>query len=121
MGLFVELGFDLVAGVAGAGHSLGTLFGVGATALDHETLENAVKCGAVVETFAGEFFEILDVLRCDVGPEGEGHFSEGGLDDGVFGRCGSAHGSRSEPVALGCRKNQFARRVRPAHLQKCAA
>ena len=75
-----------------------------------------MKRRAVVEALARELLEILDVLRRDIGPEGERHFSVGGLDDGVFGGCGSAHGRRSEPAASRCRKNQFAGGARSAEL-----
>ena len=90
MRLGVELGLDLVAGVAGAGHAARALFGVGAAALDHEALDDAVERGAVVEFLVGELLEVFDGLGRDVGVEFDGHFAEGGLDDGLF--FGSAHG-----------------------------
>ena len=98
--LGVEFGLHFVTGIAGAGHAARTLFGVGATALDHETLDDAVKCGAVVKFVVGELFEVFDRLGGDVGPEGDGHFAVGSLDDGLFD--GSAHGKRASkppPVA----------------------
>ena len=99
VGFGVELGLHLVAGVAGAGHSTCALFGVGAAALDHKTLDDAVKRGAIVEFLVGEFLEVFDRLWRDVGPEGEGHFAEGGLDDSLFS--GGAHGKRvSKPAGL---------------------
>jgi len=65
----------------------------GAAALDHEALDDAMKGGAVIVAGAGELLEILDRLRRDVGPEGDGHFAVGGFDDGGFlGGSGSAHG-----------------------------
>jgi len=43
--------------------------------LDHETLDDAVKRRAVVVAVAGEFFEVLDRLWGDIGPEGDGDFT----------------------------------------------
>ena len=63
VGLGVELGLDLVAGAAGAGHAGLARLGVGAAALDHEALDDAVKRGAVIEALAGELLEIFDRLR----------------------------------------------------------
>lgn len=82
--LFVKFGFNLIAGAAGSGHSGFTLFGVGAAALDHESLDDAMKGRAVVEAFFGELLEVFDRIGCDVRPEGKGQVSVGGLDDGLF-------------------------------------
>src|SRR5690606_31288223 len=80
---------------------------VGAATLDHEAFDDAMKRGAVVEFFPGEFLEVLDGFWSDVRPEGESHLTVGSLDDGVFrSRFGSAHKRRSEPRAFGTRKNQ---------------
>jgi hypothetical protein len=54
VGSVVELGFDFVAGAAGAEHVfIGGVFGIGVAALDHEALDDAVKAGAVIEAFGG--------------------------------------------------------------------
>ena len=86
MGLRVELRFDLVAGTAGPGHAGLALAGVGAAALNHEALDDAVKRGAVVEFLVREFLEVFDGFWSDVGPEGDRHFTVGSLEDGVFRR-----------------------------------
>ena len=92
VGLGVELRFDLPAGTAGTGHTFFADFGVGATALDHEALDDAMKCSAVIKTGTGEFLEVFNRLGGDVGPERDGQFAVGGLDDGVFlGGSGGAH------------------------------
>jgi hypothetical protein len=97
VGFIVKFSFDFVAGVAGSGHAAGTFFGVGATTLDHETFDDPVESSAIVEFFVGEFFEVFDRFGCDIRPEVEGHFAEGGFDDGLFVR--SAHGkAASKPV-----------------------
>src|SRR5690606_38195345 len=90
----VELGLDLVAGTAGAGHAAAAGFGVGAAALDHEALDDAVKSGAVVETLGSELLEILHVAGGHVGPELEGEVALGGGDDCEL--LGVAHGKRGQ-------------------------
>ena len=84
VGLVVELGFDLIAGATSAGHTALAGLGVGATTLDHETLDDPVEGGAVIETFPGEFFEVRNRLGCDFGPESDSEIAVGGLDDGLF-------------------------------------
>ena len=86
VGAIIKLGLDLIARATGAGLALGTELRVGAAALNHEALDNAVKAGAVVETFAGQLEEIFDRAGGDVGPELDGHVTVGGVDDGA--RCG---------------------------------
>lgn len=109
MGLFIELRFDFVAGAAGAGHAAFAFLGVGATSLDHETLDDAMKGGAVIKSLAGEFLEILDRLWRDIGPEREGHFAVAGFKDGDFvgGRSGFAHGKANKPGARLSRKEEI--------------
>ena len=84
VGFGVEFGFNLVTRTARARHAAAADFGVGATALNHETFDDAVKRGAVIEALASKFLEIFNGLRRDVGPEGEGDFAIGGLDDRSF-------------------------------------
>ena len=55
----VELGLELVARAAGAGAG-------GVAALDHEAGDDAVEDDAVVEPFAGEEDEAVDVLGRDL-------------------------------------------------------
>ena len=55
VGAVVELGLDHVAGSAGAGGAAGADLGVGATALDHEALDDSVKGRTVIKSFTGEF------------------------------------------------------------------
>ena len=91
-GLALNSALSFQPGPPVPGDARGAGLGVGAAALDHEALDDAVKRRAVVEAVAGELLEVLDGLGRDVGPEGHGHFTIGGLDDGVFGGCGrSAH------------------------------
>lgn len=105
--LGIELGLDLVTRITGARHSAFAFAGVGATALDHETFDDAMERGAIIKFLAREFLEVLDRFGRDVRPEGERHFTVGSLDDGVFRRrFGSAHKRRSEPRASDARKNQ---------------
>src|SRR5208283_4131755 len=52
--------------------------------LNHETLHNAMKAGAVVKSLIGERLEIFDGLGRDVRPEFDDHRSVAGLDDGHF-------------------------------------
>ena len=107
VGLVIELGLNLVARSAGPRHPALAFAGVGAAALDHEPFDDAMESGPIVEFFASEFLEIFDCFRCDIWPEGEGHFTVGSLDDGVFrSGFGSAHKRRSEPRAFQSRKNQ---------------
>ena len=53
-------------------------------ALDHETLDDAMKAGAVVKALFRQFLEILDVSGRDVRPEFDDHVAFGGFDDGNF-------------------------------------
>src|SRR5690348_6268308 len=85
MGLVVELGFDLVAGSAGAPKTLlGIVLGVRIAALDHEILDDAMETSAVIKALFGEFFEILHVARRDVRPEFENHITGAGIENGNF-------------------------------------
>ncbi|MFM1944067.1 MAG: hypothetical protein RI897_3049 [Verrucomicrobiota bacterium] len=81
VGFLVELGFDFVAGAAGAEDVfLGGVFGIGVTALNHEAFDDAVEAGAVVEAFGGQFLEILDGFGGDIGPEVQSHIAHCGFD-----------------------------------------
>src|SRR5712692_1922743 len=61
MRAFAELGLDRVAGPSGAPAGIGLWIArQRVPALDHETLHNAVKGGAIVEAFFGEGLEIFD-------------------------------------------------------------
>jgi len=95
MRLCVELGLDLVAGAAGAGRAGLAGPGVGAAALDHEALDDAMKGGAVIKPLPGELQEIPDGSGRDIRPEFDGHVAVVGLEDGCFNGCGvGAHGMK---------------------------
>ena len=65
-----EFSFDLVAGIAGAPTKfLARILGERVAALDHETLHNPVKAGAVIKRIVGEFLEILHCFRGCLGPK----------------------------------------------------
>lgn len=83
VGLGVELGLDLVTGATCTRHAAGAWLGVRTAALNHETLDDAVKGGAVIEAFFGELKEVLDGLRGDLGPELDREVAGGGVDDGA--------------------------------------
>ena len=89
----VELGLDLVAGIAGAPAGfVRDVFGERVAALDHEAFHDAMERGAVVEPLAGELLEVLDVAGGDVGPELDDHLAVAGVDEGDFvGGGGGAH------------------------------
>jgi hypothetical protein len=90
VGTFIEFGFDLVPGTAGAPHGfLAGILGERIATLDHEAFDDAMKGGAVVKTFAGKCFEVLDGLWCDVRPKLHDHFACGSFDNGYF--VGIAH------------------------------
>ena len=83
VGALVELGLDLVARVAGApAVLLGIVLGQRIAALDHETLDDPMERGAIVEALLGQGFEILDGLRGHIRPELDDHVAGNGLDDG---------------------------------------
>lgn len=90
--LAVEFGFDFVAGITGAGGALCARFCVRAAALDHESLDDAVKGRAVVKPVTGEFLEVFHRLWRDFWPKGDGDISGGGFQNGYFLCC--AHGLR---------------------------
>ena len=58
--LAVDLAIDLVAGAACSGHSLRTVTAVGATALSHETRNDAMEGEPVVKAILGQFHEVGD-------------------------------------------------------------
>ncbi len=81
----IELGLDLVTGVARAPHGfLAWVFGQRIAALNHEILDDAMKAGAVVESLIGEFLEIGDCVRRDLGPEFDDHGAFSRVDNGHF-------------------------------------
>src|SRR5579859_7737898 len=58
--MVVQFGLDGIARTAGApGAFLAGVFGQGIAALDHKTLDDAVKAGAVVKALARKFLEIV--------------------------------------------------------------
>src|SRR6185436_17718955 len=82
---FIELGFDFVAGIAGAPSRFGTqISGQRVAPLNHESLDDAVKGRAVIKPFGGKLFEILDGFGSNIGPEFDDHFARGGFDDCDF-------------------------------------
>jgi hypothetical protein len=99
----VEFGGNLVARITGAGHAAGAGLGVGATALDHEALHDAVERRAVVKAVAGEFLEVFDRFGGDFRPERNGNIAVSGGDDGDFvsggfvAHKGKEHRERDEP------------------------
>lgn len=54
--------------------------------LNHESLDDAVECRAVIELLFRELFEVFHGLRRDVRPETDDHFTGGGFDYGDFGQ-----------------------------------
>ena len=83
--LVIELRLDLVTGTAGAPEVLlGIVLRVRVAALNHKTLDDTVKTGAVVETFFREVGEIFDVAGCNVRPEFENHFAGAGSKNSNF-------------------------------------
>src|SRR5579884_691485 len=81
----VEFGLDLVTGTAGAPACFGVrIFGERVATLNHETLNDAVKTGAVVKTFSRQRLEIFNGSGCDVRPEFKDHFAFGGEDVSDF-------------------------------------
>src|SRR6266849_3447451 len=92
MRAFVELGLDRVAGAAGTPARFCLWIArQRVPALDHETLEDAVKGGPIVEAVFGEGLEIFDGFGRHVRPEAKDYVSVGGLDDGTFFGRGRTH------------------------------
>src|SRR5712692_5585872 len=88
----VELGLDRVAGAAGAPARVRLWIArQRVPTLDHETLDDAVKGGPIVEAFFGEGLEIFDGFGRHVRPEAKDYVSVGGLDDGTFVGRGRTH------------------------------
>ena len=88
VGAVIELGLDHVAGATGAGGAARADLGVGAAALNHEALDDAVEGGPIVEFLAGQLEEVVHGTRRDVGPELDGHVAVVGVDDGTRGTGG---------------------------------
>ena len=85
VGLVVELGFDLVAGIAGSPAGLvGLVLGEWISALDHEVLDDAMETRSIVEAFLGERLEILNGLGCHLRPKLNDHGAFAGFDDCYF-------------------------------------
>ena len=85
MGSVVEFSLDLVTGIARApGVFLAGILGERVAALDHKTLDHAMKRRAIIKAFFGESFEIFDGLGRDVRPEFDDHFAFSGIDDCNF-------------------------------------
>src|SRR5438067_2453363 len=81
MRLLVKLRVDLVTGIARAPARLFALvFRERIAALDHESLDDAMESGPVIESRLRQLLEILDRLRGHVRPELGHHFSFAGLD-----------------------------------------
>ena len=55
-----SLTFNVMTGAAGAGHAAGTFFRVGATALNHEVVDDAVEGESIIKTVLGQFDKIGD-------------------------------------------------------------
>src|SRR3977135_4201521 len=85
MRLLAELRVDLVTGIARAPAGfLAFVFRERIAALNHETLDDAMERGAVIESRLRQLLEILDRLRSHVGPELGHHFSFAGFNHGNF-------------------------------------
>src|SRR5947207_14757654 len=77
-----ELGFELVTVLACAPTGIfARVLRQRIAALDHETLDDSMKRGAVVKTFFGERLEIFDSFGSDLRPEFNYHVALGRLDD----------------------------------------
>ena len=81
----IELGLDLISRSAGSRHTISTLFRLRATALDHEPFDDSVKGRAVIKSFTGEFQEVGDRLRRNVGPKFNSHITRSGVNDNLWG------------------------------------
>ena len=83
--LVIELRLDLMPRPARAPRAfLARIFRQRITALNHKTLDDAMKTSAVVKTFLREVSEIFDVARRNVRPEFENHFARTGGKDSNF-------------------------------------
>ena len=88
MGMIVEFGFDLVTRAARTVATfLRRILGKWIAALDHESTDDAMENGAIVEIGAGQLLEILDRLGSGVVPELNDHFSFTRFDDCNFIGC----------------------------------
>ncbi len=85
MGLVVEFRLHFVPRPAGApGVFRFRVLRQRVAALDHETLHDAMKRRAVVESLGGKGLEIFNGFRRDVRPEFNHHLARRGFDDGHF-------------------------------------
>jgi len=83
--LLVELGLDLVARIARApARFFRRILGQRIAALRHETLDDAVERGAVIEALLRELLEIFDRVRRHIGPELGDHFAFAGGENRDF-------------------------------------
>ena len=93
----IEFCFHIMVGAAASPHRF--LAGVLAeriAALNHETLDDAMKSGAIVETIFRQLDEVGDRVRRDVGPEFDHHLAGGRFNDGDLFLIGRAQGRGSE-------------------------
>ncbi|MFT4690604.1 MAG: hypothetical protein ACI9OD_002820 [Limisphaerales bacterium] len=85
MRTIVELGSDLVSRIS---RSPAMLFlGIlrqRISALNHEPFHHAMKRGSVIESFIGEFLEILDRFGCNIRPEFQNYLAMIRLDYSDF-------------------------------------
>ena len=79
----VELGLHVFAGTARAVEAAVVLLAVRVTALDHESRNDAMEFGVVVEPCAREVEEVLDVVGGDLGEEFDGDVAVTGSEDGL--------------------------------------
>src|SRR5262245_51898041 len=86
MRTLIELGLDLISWITCPPEMLrGRVLRVRIASLDHETLDDAMKCGAVVKTLAGKLLEVFNSFGSYLRPEADDHFSLGCFDNGDFG------------------------------------
>src|SRR5439155_13931092 len=85
MWVIVEFSFDFVAGSALSKAVLFRwIFRIRIAALNHESLDDAMKSCAVVKSRAGKFLKIFYCFRSGIGPKFDDHFAFVGFDHGHF-------------------------------------
>ena len=96
MRVVVELGFDFVTWIAPCPQvsSAFRFLVIRIAALNHKTLDDAMKTSAVIKTGLGKLLEILDGLGRGIRPKLDNHFACAGFNHGhlfVIGSGGGRH------------------------------